>query len=69
MFPEGLNNFFTLLCWQQIVSEEDLNMPLKQYAFSLLQPQNKKNNQQIIKNFIQISDLQYVLKKIIFTYV
>lgn len=42
MFPEGLNNFFTLLCWQQIVSEEDLNMPLKQYAFSSLQPQEQK---------------------------
>lgn len=42
MFPEGLNNFSTLLCWQQIVLEEDLNMPLKQYACSLLQPQEQK---------------------------
>lgn len=45
MFPDEhlFVCLFTLLHWQQTVSEEYLNMPLKQYFFSLLQQEQQQS--------------------------
>lgn len=41
MFPDRQNNFFYFAVLP-IVPEEDLNTPLKQYAFSLLQQEQQQ---------------------------